>query len=82
MIIVEYFMTRRDGVELYRTYSNEGFMIERDGERYEEAIDPAGTNRVYTETDEKIEGWEPPVEESGEEQEEDPAEEPVEVSAE
>jgi hypothetical protein len=30
-------------------------MIERDGVRYSEAIDPAELNRVYTETDEPIE---------------------------
>lgn len=30
-------------------------MIERDGVRYSEAIDPLDTRRVYTETDEPIE---------------------------
>ena len=39
---------------LNRTYSNIGMMIERDGVRYEEAIDPAELNRQYTETDEPI----------------------------
>jgi hypothetical protein len=39
-----------------RTYSDEGFMIERDGVQYSEAIDPIGfEDRVYTETDVKIE---------------------------
>ena len=32
-----------------------GMMIERDGVRYSEAIDPAELGRVYTETDEPIE---------------------------
>lgn len=54
MIKTDYYMTRRDGVELVRTYSDERFYIERDGERYEEAIDPADSGREYTETDEKI----------------------------
>ena len=54
MIITEFYMTRRDGVNLYRTYSDEGKYIERDGAIYEEAIDPEGTNRTYTETEEMI----------------------------
>lgn len=55
MIITEYFRTREDGVVLNRTYSDLGMMIERDGVRYSEAIDPAELNRQYTETDELIE---------------------------
>ena len=51
-IITEYFRTREDGVVLNRTYSDIGFMIERDGVRYCEAIDPAELNRTYIETDE------------------------------
>lgn len=43
-----------DGVEYLRTYSSEGMKIERDGARYDEAIDPIGSNRLYTETDEPI----------------------------
>ena len=54
MIITEYFRTRTDGVVLNRTYSDAGMMIERDGVRYFEAIDPAKLNRQYTETDEAI----------------------------
>ena len=54
-IITEYFMTRSDGVVLNRTYSDMGMMIERDGVRYSEAIDPAELNRQYVETDEPIE---------------------------
>ena len=37
------------------TYSDSGFMVEREGVRYSEAIDPAEFNRQYTETDEPIE---------------------------
>jgi len=54
-IVTEYFMTRSDGVILNRTYSDQNMMIERDGVRYSEAVDPAELNRVYTETDEPIE---------------------------
>lgn len=55
MIKTEYFRTREDGVVLNRTYSDAGFMIERDGVRYSEAIDPAELGRTYTETDEPVE---------------------------
>lgn len=55
MVITEYYKTREDGVVLNRTYSDKGMMIERDGVRYDEAIDPAELNRQYTETDEPIE---------------------------
>ena len=34
-----------------KTYSDKGMMIQRDGVRYEEAIDPAGSGRTYTESD-------------------------------
>ena len=55
MIITEYYKTREDGVVLNRTYSDKGMMIERDGVRYSEAVDPAELNRQYIETDEQIE---------------------------
>ena len=54
-IITEYYRTREDGVVLNRTYSDQNMMIERDGVRYSEAIDPAELNRQYTETDIPIE---------------------------
>ena len=38
-------------VEYEYTYSDAGMMIERDGARYSEAVDPMGSNRQYTETD-------------------------------
>lgn len=53
-IITEYYNTRKDGVILNRTYSDKGMMIEREGVRYAEAVDPAEFNRQYTETDEPI----------------------------
>lgn len=43
------------GKEYSRTYSNEGYMIEREGVQYSEAIDPIGSDRKYVETETKIE---------------------------
>lgn len=54
-IVSEYYRTRSDGVVLSRTYSDKGMMIERNGVRYEEAMDPVELNRRYTETDEPVE---------------------------
>ena len=55
MIKTEFFTIREDGVTLVRTYSDKGMMIERDGVRYDEAIDPEGMGRVYSETDIPVE---------------------------
>ena len=44
-----------NGVMYDYTYSDSNYMIERDGARYSEAIDPLDSGRVYTETDEPIE---------------------------
>ena len=43
-----------NGVIFTYTYSDSGNMIERDGVRYSEAVDPLDSGRVYTETDEPI----------------------------
>ena len=43
------------GRDFVRTYSDLGMMVERDGVRYSEAIDPAEFGRKYIETDEPIE---------------------------
>ena len=43
-----------NGREFVKTYSDEGYMVEREGIRYSEAIDPSEFGRTYTETDEKI----------------------------
>lgn len=45
-----------NGREFIRNYSDSGYMIERDGVRYGEAIDPIefAEERTYTETDELI----------------------------
>ena len=43
-----------NGVVYAYTYSDSGHMIERDGVRYSEAVDPINSGRLYTETDEPI----------------------------
>ena len=57
MIVREYYITRKDGVNLYRTYSDEQFMIHKIGtdEIYDEAIDVENAPFEYEETTEKIE---------------------------
>ena len=52
-------MIVRENIEIggkgfVKQYSDGGFYIERDGEKYAEAIDPADIERTYTETDEPI----------------------------
>lgn len=41
--------------EFKRTYSDAGYMIERDGVQYSEAIDPLDSDREYKETDITVE---------------------------
>ena len=43
-----------NGVVYDYAYSDSGYMIERDGVRYSEAVDPIGSGRLYTEPDEPI----------------------------
>ena len=43
-----------NGVIFTYTYSDSGNMIERDGVRYSEAVDPLDSGRLYTETGEPI----------------------------
>lgn len=54
--------TEIGGRAFVKTYSDEGFYVERDGEKYSEAIDPADIPREYTETDEPISPAEEPDE--------------------
>lgn len=56
-IVREYYKTRKDGVTLYRTYSDEQFKIHKIGteEIYDEAIDVENAPFEYEETTEKIE---------------------------
>ena len=46
--------TERLEGSLTRTWSDIGMRIERDGVRYDEAIDPTDRDRTYTETDEPV----------------------------
>ena len=41
-----------------RNYSDKRCYIERDGIKYAEAIDPVGTDRIYTETEDVIPNYE------------------------
>lgn len=56
-IIREFYKTRTDGVNLFRTYSDEGFYILQNptGIEYGEAIDVEGAPYTYEETDKLIE---------------------------
>ena len=57
MIIREEYKTRKDGVKLFRTYSDEGRMIIQNetGIEYSEAIDVENAPYTYTESDEEVE---------------------------
>lgn len=57
MIIKEFFKTRQDGVNLYRTYSDKGLQIRKVGtdEVYDEAIDIENAPYTYEETDIRVE---------------------------
>ncbi len=57
MIVKEFYMTRSDGVDLYRSYSDNGMQIRKVGtdETYDEAIDIEGAAFTYEETDKSIE---------------------------
>lgn len=57
MIQREFYTQRKDGVKLYRTYSDAGMMIRQNktGAEYAEAIDVEGASYTYTETETKIE---------------------------
>jgi hypothetical protein len=56
MIVREFYRTRNDGVNLYKTYSNENFLIKKVGteEIYAEAIDVENAPYTYEETDKLI----------------------------
>ena len=57
MIKTDFFEIRSDGVDLYRTYSDQNMKIQKDGtdEIYDEAIDVENSGFTYTETDTPIE---------------------------
>lgn len=57
MIVKEFYRTRKDGVNLYRTYSDkEVYILQNEtGAEYTEAIDVEGAPYTYSETDKPIE---------------------------
>ena len=57
MIKREFYETRKDGVNLYKTYSDEDLYILQNetGVEYAEAIDVEDAPYTYTETDKPIE---------------------------
>lgn len=66
MIIREFYITRKDGVNLYKTYSDKKVYIIKQGadEKYDEAIDVEDADCIYEETEEIIDyGTKPDVEE-------------------
>lgn len=56
MIIREFYMTRKDGINLYRTSSDKNTYIIKQGtnEKYDEAIDIESAPYIYEETEEII----------------------------
>lgn len=56
MIKREFYKQRKDGVKLYRTYSDAGMMIRQNetGVEYAEAVDVADAPYTYTETETPI----------------------------
>lgn len=60
MIVREFYTQRMDGVNLFRTYSDENKYIRKVGttEEYSEAIDIEGAPYEYVETDKEIEQYE------------------------
>ena len=63
MIQKEFYREREDGVNLFRTYSDENKYIRKVGtnEEYSEAIDIEGAPYTYKETDKEIETYEEPT---------------------
>lgn len=61
MIVREFYKTREDGVNLYRTYSDSNYYIRQieTGNMYSEAVDVEDAPYTYEETDELIEAYEP-----------------------
>lgn len=56
MVIKEFYKTREDGVNLYRSYSDAGFtLIRNDGVEYSEAIDVETAPYTYTESENLVE---------------------------
>lgn len=55
MIVKEFYRVREDGINLFRTYSNNNKMVVRnDGIEYVEAIDIEDSNYTYNESEKDI----------------------------
>lgn len=56
MIVTEFYNTRKDGVKLYKTYSDKNVYIHKIGteEEYSEAIDVENSGFEYEETTKEI----------------------------
>lgn len=56
MIIKEFYTTRKDGVNLYKTFSDKKVYIKKQGtdEKYDTAIDVENAPYIYEETEEVI----------------------------
>lgn len=56
MIVKEFYATRKDGVNLYKTYSDKNVYIKKQGtdEEYDTAIDVENAPYTYVETEEVI----------------------------
>ena len=56
MIVKEFYKTREDGVNLFRSYSDQGFYILQNetGSEYSEAVDVENAPYTYTESDKPI----------------------------
>lgn len=65
MVVREFYRTREDGVNLFRTYSDENKYIKKVGteEIYYDAIDVDYADYKYVETDIKIKNYEEPLDE-------------------
>lgn len=57
MIKREFYATRKDGVKLYRTYSDSGMTVRQNetGAEYDEAVDVENAPYTYSESDESTE---------------------------
>ena len=57
MVKTEFYTQRKDGVNLYKTYSDANKYIRKVGttEEYSEAIDVENSGYIYEETDKEIE---------------------------
>lgn len=56
MIIKEFYKTRKDGINLYKTHSDANVLIQKEGtnEFYVQAIDVENTLFTYIETDKPV----------------------------